>query len=225
MQINKLYSAMSFVDNFEDRDTVTVNWYYGDVASRWKDIDYYELIADFKDMSESEKSKSIEIVNQHFTGIEIDLLRDYLRKNLEIGLYVLEESLPIKTYYIDSIGNRCFYESIHACEYSENTVFLNKVENYSLDFAVSGRFDPDDGLPYREFPDDCTGNGIRFVEYVLQSLNQNEDLLDDKKINEILKNIYKRYGYYASFNLQRTKPEKSSGLVAFKTFYSQDQIN
>jgi hypothetical protein len=80
-----------------------IHYFY--VDKKWDDVNYAEIIADYKDMDAEDKEYTEEIVNEMFTAEEVELLKVYIEQE-EVGmeLFVKEYSLPIATRHLYSDG-------------------------------------------------------------------------------------------------------------------------
>jgi hypothetical protein len=205
MKIEKLYSGITFSNNINGWNNVVVQWYYSDWKLHWADIDYSEMIQDYSFMTDDEKSISRDYVNQLFTGDEIGLLKDYLMKIHQVGIYIRERPLPIETYYIDDkTGKRRFNSVYYPSEHSGNTIHLDRAEDYELHFPVNGNYQPGDGIPSEKLSEECLEDGVNFIRAVLRSFRYKAKW-SDRKIAKILMNIYGKDGFYVMYRSPETE--------------------
>ena len=199
MKLDKLYSGISYLNNINGRDNVAVKWYYGDWKLHWTDIDYSKIIQDYSFMTDDEKSMSRYYANQLFTQDEIELLKDFLLSKHGTGVFVLEQPLPIETYFVDdNTGDRQFYQDHYRFEHNGNTIHLDVAEDYELHFPVSGNYYPGNGLPSDELSEECLEDGVTFIRDVLKSLKY-KARWSDRKLTSILKNLYDKDGFYVAY--------------------------
>jgi hypothetical protein len=149
-------------------------------------------------MDDHGKDVSRIYVNQLFSLEEIELLKDYLLQERGYDLFILELSLPMKTYFENENGKKQYYQSLYKYAEPDDTIDLIYGESYGLHFPVSGCYTPYHNIPKGELPQEYFYNGITLIRYALMSLNYKKNW-DDLKLIDILREIYQRNGLYVNF--------------------------
>lgn len=132
----KLYEARSIIDGLCSYKgvfrQVPVEWYVVDRET--PAVDYEKFIqVDPNQFDETMDREMTEVVvDEHFTGAEIETLKNYLEKNLETSIEV-EEVKPFESpcLPIDFLGS----------DSTKEVVYLYTMDNYSLPFKVNGYAD------------------------------------------------------------------------------------
>jgi len=187
-EIKKLYRAGSLFANSNGNDGIWVEWYNADI--KISAVNYEDIIKDFSKMPSKVKMVAIKCVDEFFTYDQIELLGKFVKEELGTELMFEEFPLPIATHSMieDYVEVILGFGEIEDME-GNNTIQLNKLENYYLPFKVNGFYLQDDSRPSNE---------------ILEKLKTNYNIPD----NQILTGAYLDTGA-----IHRLLEETASGRI------------
>lgn len=139
-----LYSASSYI-RVSNKYKLKCYWFY--VERKLPIAPYEHIIKDYDPLKCKDAETS---VNEFFTGLEIEMLRNYIS---DLSLEVKEVDLPLPS--------NCIPLSHSPSGGGEGYYLLSEQEDYNLPFKVWGYYDsknPDDLL---ECSDEEKGNGLK----------------------------------------------------------------
>ncbi len=139
-KIDKLFSVLSPMPSFDNRDCCVLVWWYR--ADKVRDgFQYGKIIEGYNDMTPEDKRLSEVCVNQLFSSDEVESLRHFIEVELERELDVEFEYDPTQPIWEQE------YYSPFSDSVTDGTIYLNMLENYNLPFEVRGSFIPAEGNP------------------------------------------------------------------------------
>ena len=195
--IEKLYGAVSFADDFKDRKNVRIDWFRA--GPRRQDVKYAQLIEDYGLLNESEKRTAEEIIDEFFTKEELEILREYLirKKYLEEGDFLVTRfSVPMRVKR--ETGG--LFSTVGEISYGSNTLHLNMEPDCDLPFEVWGHYNIDNHSPADRLPWEHIHDGLQFLEEATKAVLPDLDakgLFNEALVNE----IYQRRGLYVVWNM------------------------
>ena len=138
--IDKLFSVLSPMPSFDNKDCCVLVWWYR--ADKVRDgFQYGKFIDCYNEMTPEKKRWSEVCVNQLFSSDEIESLKHFLEVELEKELLVDFELDPTRPIWEQE------YYGPHNNTDRDGTIYLNMLENYNLPFEVRGFFIKAEGNP------------------------------------------------------------------------------
>jgi hypothetical protein len=151
--IKKLYRAGSVVYGSNGNDGISVTWYNAD--NKMFPLNYEDIIKNYSAMPLKEKMAAARYVNEFFTSDQIELLRQFVKKEFGAEVVVEEHLLPIEAQGIDKDNDEVLFLGFGEVEGLEgnNIIQLDKLETYDLPFKVKGIYRHNDSRSSNELLD------------------------------------------------------------------------
>jgi hypothetical protein len=175
----RAYSTGNFAKGEMIYNEVRFNWYCLERARHH--LDYSTAIADHAILEDRERRHLERTVERYFSEIEVDMLRDYLATQFNLGLEVEVVPLPIRERsFLFEEGSSVIYDFLE----------LSERKGYNLPFKVWGYYTLAHSLAAPSMQ-----SGLELLRKTFEELRLSLPISDDD-LRRALSRIYREHGLF-----------------------------